>query len=435
MLLEKVPTILPYLDNANILESNLMRKGERERRSVGQGHDAEAAAETAMDASRGGPRLGYPPRNSEESAGNNDFDESALPGPDAAAEAEMAAITSINTKAPSRPKGSNAPLPKAVVLYNAGTVRSGPAHLKGADKIRADYLANISRNYETVIRMRDPTAHEHPEIYNNKRVLVLKSMTKRFLHMPVKVAPSVLWKTLTDNMKKALHRTEEQMNLMSSNCSNLITDSAVIRSDDPQPRDLLVFWHDALFQAFGRDYGDNLLKDLAIDLDSLAAVYPPHAPARSDARRFDHPKSHPSGVEGLYHLCWWFEQAHEKHSNPIVSGDIIKSAHKLEAVVKFFNSIGPLQQIIGLLLLAMDPEAYGGFFEQLQKTSNNTAWKMFGSSRRSCYHGLVILRNLCVRAHRDRRDSSDGWTAMTCEGTFTGGFLVIPDLGIRIQVI
>ncbi|RPB06917.1 hypothetical protein P167DRAFT_478219, partial [Morchella conica CCBAS932] len=49
------------------------------------------------------------------------------------------------------------------------------------------------------------------------------------------------------------------------------------------------------------------------------------------------------------------------------------------------------------------------------------------------FHGVAILRNLRVRPHRDGGDRKDGYTMMICAGNFTGGYLVLPQLGIKLD--
>ena len=54
-------------------------------------------------------------------------------------------------------------------------------------------------------------------------------------------------------------------------------------------------------------------------------------------------------------------------------------------------------------------------------------------SRRACFHGLALLRNLQVDAHKDRSDVPNGWVAMVCLGDFSGGYLALPDLGVKLD--
>lgn len=57
----------------------------------------------------------------------------------------------------------------------------------------------------------------------------------------------------------------------------------------------------------------------------------------------------------------------------------------------------------------------------------------FKVSRRACFHGLALLRNLQVDAHKDRSDVPNGWVAMVCWGDFSGGYLALPDLGVKLD--
>lgn len=56
----------------------------------------------------------------------------------------------------------------------------------------------------------------------------------------------------------------------------------------------------------------------------------------------------------------------------------------------------------------------------------------------ACHSGLVLLVNQSVGPHKDAKDARDNWTstnpwAGNVGGTFTGGYLVLPDLAMKID--
>ena len=55
------------------------------------------------------------------------------------------------------------------------------------------------------------------------------------------------------------------------------------------------------------------------------------------------------------------------------------------------------------------------------------------TTRRTCFQGIVLTRNLEAEPHKDRSGDRDGWVVMCCWGNFTGGDLVIPALQKRFE--
>ena len=57
----------------------------------------------------------------------------------------------------------------------------------------------------------------------------------------------------------------------------------------------------------------------------------------------------------------------------------------------------------------------------------------FKVSRRACFHGLALLHNLQVDAHKDQSDVPNGWVAMVCWDNFSRGYLALLDLGVKLD--
>lgn len=338
-------------------------------------------------------------------------------------------------KLPKLPRGSKAPLPAVAVLRETGTVKvKNPTPFQ---KLAFQQRREISIYYEDIIQQVNAKLYptEVPEVdLRGKPLSVVGEATKRFLGMEVLVAENINWDVLKSNIGKALYRTDEQIKLMSSKINRFIEKNVVIRSSDHQ--DLLVFWRGGMNIPFGQRIGNDITAQLSTALGLLIDVYPPHRPSPNDIRHEENIDDLRArlGSAGIYHFCYWYEQARQKYGDPIMSTDVVShGTHRFEEVVRFFEAIAPIQQVISILMHAMDPFAYGKFYNNFQKTATQSSWKLFGTSRRSCYHGLALLINLTVRPHRDKNDTTTGWTAMTCEGNFTGGLLVVPELGVKIN--
>ena len=116
-----------------------------------------------------------------------------------------------------------------------------------------------------------------------------------------------------------------------------------------------------------------------------------------------------------------------------MSKDCFATGTKFNHVKKFIKSLSILVQLLGLIFLIIDPPVYKSYWKKLQEDSDKTAADTFHISRRACFHGLALLRNLQVDSHRDKSDVLDGWVAMVYWGNFDGGHLVLPDLQVKLD--
>lgn len=52
----------------------------------------------------------------------------------------------------------------------------------------------------------------------------------------------------------------------------------------------------------------------------------------------------------------------------------------------------------------------------------------------ACHSGLALLINRTEDPHKDSNDARDNWTTTNCWGSFTGGCVVYPELGIKVAM-
>ena len=178
---------------------------------------------------------------------------------------------------------------------------------------------------------------------------------------------------------------------------------------DPKGIDLLVYWKRGFSIPFGAEMQNTILERIENGITQLEDSYPPPAPKQKDIRHKENFKSlqqkYGDSV-GVYYFAWWYGIAQEKVSYPTLSSDIRGAGKRQEAVRAFIRRIAPLQQIIGILFLATDPQAYATYFHNFRKTAATTAWDIFATSRRACFHGLAVLRNLQVGDRKSTRLNS-----------------------------
>ena len=81
----------------------------------------------------------------------------------------------------------------------------------------------------------------------------------------------------------------------------------------------------------------------------------------------------------------------------------------------------------------IDPSMFKEYHECHSNLANAGVLGPLRQSSHTAYLGMALLLNYSVSPHKDRGDVKLGWTATTLEGVWTGGHLVFPNYGIRIN--
>ena len=79
----------------------------------------------------------------------------------------------------------------------------------------------------------------------------------------------------------------------------------------------------------------------------------------------------------------------------------------------------------------LDPNKYEELHKRYQDIGPDGLKHLY-QGQEACQSGLVVLANLAVGPHKDKNDARDNWTTTNCWGSFTGGFIVFPEVGIKI---
>jgi len=169
-------------------------------------------------------------------------------------------------------------------------------------------------------------------------------------------------------------------------------------------------------------------------IDSLVKEYTPPLP-KNDTRHLNYKEEMAKhNAYGVYHLCVWKAVGHPYNPSQL-SGDIVKSKAKFDALQAFFRKLAPVIQAIGVLFQCLDKDKYFEYLDNYEEYLKRTELGLIQVTPRACFLGLAVLRNARVAPHKDSGDVKDGWVAMCCFGNFTGGELVFPDLGIKIPYV
>lgn len=89
---------------------------------------------------------------------------------------------------------------------------------------------------------------------------------------------------------------------------------------------------------------------------------------------------------------------------------------------------------VGAWMKALQPKAFEEQDTLYQNLRTSGKLEHLDQGPKGCHAALALLVNVGVNAHKDRYDVKDGWTEVNCEGQFTGGDQVFPDLRIKIQL-
>lgn len=138
------------------------------------------------------------------------------------------------------------------------------------------------------------------------------------------------------------------------------------------------------------------------------------------------------GAWGRYIFGLWHATGQTKR-DPTMTAEEAGTATRAMAVQQWYPAFAPVFQAIGRIFQEADPWAYHYY------RSNYDYWqrkfefvKTHYVSARCCFMSTAILINQNVLPHRDGVDMVNGWVAMTVFGSFTGGYLCLPDLNIKV---
>lgn len=99
------------------------------------------------------------------------------------------------------------------------------------------------------------------------------------------------------------------------------------------------------------------------------------------------------------------------------------------SIAKACVTIRPLWRAFGQVLKYVDPDAYETQRLVAQRLVHHTGIGTLIGTDELVWAGFVLLVNAPCGIHLDDRDALNGWVAMTCFGSFTGGKLALPQFG------
>src|SRR5690606_27430627 len=108
-------------------------------------------------------------------------------------------------------------------------------------------------------------------------------------------------------------------------------------------------------------------------------------------------------------------------------------AERLEYIRDTIEALAFAHQICSLTLQIADPQTHLQYMSGYRTACNSSALGGYHVTRRACFEGLAVVRNMAVEPHRDSKDMVDGYAAMMPWGKFEGSYLVLPELGIKLD--
>lgn len=206
--------------------------------------------------------------------------------------------------------------------------------------------------------------------------------------------------------------------------------TVIFLSSDPEPQQLAVYIPGGLQLPWCLSKGYDIRGVVEDAIETYIKQAPPPKPNKDKRHEVEQHEKH-GGLWGVYHLGYWHAQGHSR-GEPVLCGDMLRTAATYSATVAFFRAMGPMMQTVGRLFQEVDPRVYEQYRRNYDLQSRASALGQFKVSNRSCFHCLAVLVNAQVGPHKDSNDVKEGWVVMACFGEFEGGELCLPGLGYNV---
>ncbi|MCJ1399612.1 hypothetical protein MMC11_002814 [Xylographa trunciseda] len=251
--------------------------------------------------------------------------------------------------------------------------------------------------------------------------------------------PGLYWGPLSTGSMNRSKLTAEEAQDMSEGFLTT-EDSTVFTTMDGEP--VIYLLNDAFEACFPPEITDELHAQVISSIDRLAKGYPPKVPKKDDKRNQGTEEARVKELRkrgqhfGDYHFARWFEKGHS--SAPGASHRLSKDTDpanpsQKKLVYDFFKEQAPLSQGICMWFEQIDPVEYGKYHKCYTDLANADKLGPLHQSPQGAFTGLVLLLNINVGPHKDSGDVKCGWVATTLEGNWTGGHVIFPELGIKIN--
>jgi hypothetical protein len=142
-------------------------------------------------------------------------------------------------------------------------------------------------------------------------------------------------------------------------------------------------------------------------------------------------KSVYNGKYGTLYLGIWHELGHERTDAPLVTANMVSGSKTFSKCGRLLESLGGLTTELSMMFGAFNLESCLGAMENFEKlcksmpietrATKTCAWEAWTSR--------AFLFNVQTGPHQDVKDDPSSYAAITTFGEFTGGDLVIPQLG------
>ncbi|MCJ1386259.1 hypothetical protein MMC17_009385 [Xylographa soralifera] len=257
--------------------------------------------------------------------------------------------------------------------------------------------------------------------------------------IPRRKIPGLIWDSLSNGPITRSKLTAEEAQTMSEEFSTT-EDSVVFTTEDGEP--VIYLLNDAFQVYFPPEITDDLHARVTSSIDRLAKGYPPKMPKENDKRNQGTKQSRIEELRekgqhaGDYHFARWYEtgRSNEPGASHRLSTDIVSAKpHQETLVYEFFREQAPMSQGICKWFEKIDPSMYGKYHKRYTDLANADELGPLRQSSQGAFTGLVLLLNINVGPHKDRGDVKYGWVATTLVGNWTGGHVIFPDFGIKIN--
>ena len=200
--------------------------------------------------------------------------------------------------------------------------------------------------------------------------------------------------------------------------------------------------HEPVVAYFPKSLPETVVKESRLGLKSFVQEY-----TRNKNLKVDHDSRHTNsehdtlrkqfnGEYGTIHLGTWHASGFEKRTNPVVTADLVGTSKHYGECVNLLTSLAALTTELSVLFCAMNNLAWYRALDLYSLLCQHLPYAEWSSFRClwEAWSCRAFLFNVKTDGHRDIRDDQIGYAAITAFGSFTGGELVVPELGIRFPL-
>ncbi len=132
-------------------------------------------------------------------------------------------------------------------------------------------------------------------------------------------------------------------------------------------------------------------------------------------------------------LAFWLPGGRQRNPPCLSTQSRSKSANSMAALVQYMQATEWEHSQVAKWISVADPAIHAELHSCYQNLGPEKLEHLYQGPD-ACHTGLALLINRTEDPHKDSNDARDNWTTTNCWGAFTGGYVVYPDLGVKVAM-